>query len=81
MALTEARIRALKDIADGKVTHRMADRFDKQARYEITGFWQKPRQEPYRWLAANGFIRHSPSLGGAVVELTALGDAALGECV
>jgi len=79
MALTEARIRALKEVADGKVTHRMADSIQKQARFTVAGYWQKPRQEPYLWLRANGLITYAPSLRGAPVELTQLGKAALGQ--
>jgi hypothetical protein len=76
--LTEARHRALKEVADGKIVYYMADRLRKKPAYMVDGYWQKPRQETYNWLKSNGYIMHGASLHGATVRLTLVGEEAIG---
>jgi hypothetical protein len=52
---TEARLTALETVAAGKVTK--SPPLKGESHFMVSGYWQKPRQGPYIWLAENCFIR------------------------
>lgn len=57
--MTPSREAALSYVREGSV-YRISFPVNGKPYFTVEPYWQKPRQQPYEWLLANGFIRLGP---------------------